>query len=60
MHLLFWPFLFLIGLLGKLIAGILGFVLLIVGVILCFTIIGAIIGIPLAIVGLLLLIKAIF
>lgn len=60
MRLLFWPFLFLIRLLGKLVSAILGLALLIVGVILCFTIVGAIIGIPIAIIGLLLMIKAIF
>lgn len=60
MRILLWPFILLVKLLGKLISAIVGLVLLLVGVILCFTIIGAFIGIPIAIVGLLLTIKAIF
>jgi len=39
---------------------ILGFVLMIVGVIVSLTVIGAIVGVPLAIVGLLLFLKGIF
>ena len=44
----------------RLVAMILGFVLIIVGVLVSLTIVGAIVGIPLAIVGLLLFLKGIF
>jgi hypothetical protein len=58
---LVWNFLALmVGLTGRLLAIILGIVLLIVGVIVSFTFIGAIIGIPLAIVGFLLVIRGLF
>lgn len=45
---------------GRLVGAILGFVLIICGIIISLTIIGAIIGIPLIIFGLLLMLKAIF
>gem|GEM_PF-138702 len=45
---------------GRLVAMILGIVLMIVGVLVSLTIVGAIIGIPLAIVGLLLFLRGIF
>ncbi len=45
---------------GRLVAMILGIVLMIVGVVVSLTLIGAIVGVPLAIVGLLLFIKGIF
>lgn len=45
---------------GRLLAMIIGILLMIVGGIVSLTIIGAIIGIPLAIVGLLLFLKGIF
>jgi len=45
---------------GRLAAMILGFMLMIVGVLVSLTIVGAIVGVPLAIVGLLLFLKGIF
>ena len=45
---------------GRLVAMILGIVLMLVGGIVRLTVIGAIIGIPLAIIGLLLFLKGIF
>jgi hypothetical protein len=45
---------------GRLLAMILGIVLILVGVLVSLTIIGAIVGIPLAIVGFLLFIRGIF
>jgi len=45
---------------GRLVAAILGLVLMIVGVILCLTVIGAILGIPLLIFGFLLMIRGFF
>jgi hypothetical protein len=45
---------------GRLVALILGIVLMIVGVLISLTLVGAIVGVPLAIVGLLLFIKGIF
>lgn len=62
-----WPFAaiwkllaVIVELTGRLVAMILGFVLIIVGVIISLTLVGAIVGIPLAIIGLLLLLKGIF
>lgn len=51
---------FIIGLTGRLLAVIIGFVLLIVGLLLTLTIIGAIVGIPMLIVGLALVLRGIF
>ncbi len=48
------------GLTGRFVAMVLGLVLIVVGVIVSLTVIGAIIGIPLAIIGLLLFLKGIF
>jgi hypothetical protein len=45
---------------GRLLAMIIGIVLMLVGVLVSLTIIGAIVGIPLAIVGFLLFIRGIF
>jgi hypothetical protein len=45
---------------GRLVAMILGIVLMIVGVLVSLTLVGAIVGIPLAIVGLLLFLRGIF
>jgi hypothetical protein len=50
----------LIGLTGRLLALVLGLVLLIIGGIFSLTGVGAVLGIPLMLVGLLLLIRAIF
>ena len=62
-----WPFAALWNLLtwvlsltGRLIAALLGLVLMIVGAVLIVTIIGAPLGIPLAIFGLLLMIRSIY
>lgn len=62
-----WPFAalwnlvcWILGVTGRLIAAILGLVLLIVGIILTLTVIGAIVGIPFAILGIMLMIRAIF
>lgn len=62
-----WPFAaiwkllaVIVELTGRLVAMILGIVLMIVGAIISLTIVGAIVGIPLAIIGLLLFLKGIF
>jgi hypothetical protein len=56
-----WKFLaVIVEMTGRLVALILGIVLMIVGVIVSLTVVGAIIGIPLAIVGFLLFINGIF
>jgi hypothetical protein len=62
-----WPFVavwrllaIIVEMTGRLVAMVLGIVLIIVGVIVSLTIIGAIVGIPLAIIGLLLLLRGIF
>ena len=62
-----WPFAaiwkllaVIVELTGRFVAMVLGIVLIIVGVIVSLTIIGAIVGIPLAIIGLLLLFRGMF
>ncbi|MBL8101693.1 MAG: hypothetical protein JNM02_04115 [Anaerolineales bacterium] len=45
---------------GRFVAMVLGLVLILVGVLVSLTIIGAIVGVPLAIIGLLLLLRGIF
>jgi hypothetical protein len=62
-----WPFValwnlltWILGLTGRLIAAVLGLVLMILGVILTVTVVGAPLGIPLAIFGLLLMIRSIY
>lgn len=62
-----WPFAaiwkllaVIVELTGRLVAMILGIVLMMVGGLISLTVIGAIVGIPLAIVGLLLFLKGIF
>jgi len=45
---------------GRLIAVMIGLVLLIVGVILTFTIIGAVIGIPLCVLAVMLIVRGLF
>jgi len=45
---------------GRLLAMILGIVLMVVGILISLTFVGAIVGIPLAIIGLLLFLKGIF
>jgi hypothetical protein len=62
-----WPFAALWKLLavivemtGRFVAMVLGLVLILAGVLVSLTIVGAIVGIPLAIIGLLLLLRGIF
>jgi hypothetical protein len=62
-----WPFVALwclvagtVELTGRLVAVILGLVLMIAGVIISLTVIGAIVGVPLAILGLLLTLRGLF
>lgn len=62
-----WPFAaiwkllaVIVELTGRLLAMILGIILMIVGILISLTILGAIVGIPLAIVGFLLFLKGIF
>jgi uncharacterized membrane protein len=64
---IFWPFIAiwnLVGLIlkmtGRLISSILGLILMIIGGILCFTIIGAIVGIPLAAFGFAMVLRGFF
>ncbi|MFH2101970.1 MAG: hypothetical protein ABIJ39_01255 [Chloroflexota bacterium] len=62
-----WPFkalwnlvIGIVALTGRLVAIILGLVFLIVGVVLCATVIGAILGVPFIIFGLMLVIRGLF
>jgi hypothetical protein len=62
-----WPFAalwniltWLINLVGRALAAILGFILMLLGVLLIVTILGAPIGIPLVVIGVLLVIRSIF
>jgi hypothetical protein len=62
-----WPFVAIWKLLagiveftGRFVAMVLGIVLIIVGVIVSLTIVGAIVGVPLAIIGLLIFLRGIF
>jgi hypothetical protein len=62
-----WPFVALwklvagiVALTGRLVAVILGFVLLIAGILVSLTVVGAIVGIPLAIIGFLLVLRGLF
>jgi len=45
---------------GRLIAVLLGIVLLIVGVVLTLTVIGAVVGVPLMVTGVMLIVRALF
>jgi hypothetical protein len=58
--LLLWPFAALIKLLGRIVAGILGLVLMVAGVALTMTVLGAPVGVPMFIFGLLLTIRSLF
>ncbi len=65
--LLLWPFYaiwrlltLILGLVGRLFAGVLGFVLMVAGIALAVTVVGAPLGIPVAIFGFLLLVRALF
>lgn len=62
-----WPFVALwnliagiVALTGRLVAVILGFALLLAGILVSLTVVGAIVGIPLAIVGFLLVLRGLF
>jgi hypothetical protein len=62
-----WPFwalwrlvTWIVVLVGRLIAVVLGGVLMLAGFLLCLTVVGAIIGIPLAILGFLLALRGLF
>jgi hypothetical protein len=62
-----WPFAalwdllaLLLNITGRILAGLMGVVLMILGIAITLTIVGAPIGIPFAIVGLLLIIRSIF
>ena len=64
---LLWPFYalwrlltFVLGLTGRIVAGVLGLVLIAVGVLVSATVVGAPIGVALAVLGLLLLLRALF
>lgn len=64
---LLWPFYaiwrlvaFIVGLTGRLLAIILGFVFILVGVVLSATVIGLIFGIPLILLGALMVIRGLF
>ncbi len=66
-HWIFWPFVALwkllaglIGLTGRLVAVVLGAVLMLVGGIVSLTVVGAVIGIPLAVLGLLIVLRGLF
>lgn len=64
---LLWPFwaiwrlvAFIVGLTGRLLAIVLGFVLILAGVVLSVTVVGLIVGIPLILLGALLVIRGLF
>ena len=66
-HWILWPFIALwkllaglIGLTGRLVAVILGAVLMLAGGIVSLTVVGAVIGIPLAVLGLLIVLRGLF
>jgi len=65
--LLLWPFValwnvltFILSLTGRLVAAIVGLVVMIVGILLTVTVFAAPVGIPLIIIGLLLMVRGIF
>ena len=65
--LLLWPFYavwrlltLILGLVGRLFAGVLGFALMVAGIAVAVTVVGAPLGIPIAIFGFLLLVRALF
>jgi hypothetical protein len=64
---LLWPFVaiwnlitWILQLTGRLVAGVLGLVFMIVGAILTVTVVGAVVGIPLIIFGFALMVRSIF
>lgn len=65
--LLLWPFwaiwrlvIGIIALTGRLVAAVLGLVLMVAGVLISLTVVGAIVGVPLAIFGFLLMLRSLF
>lgn len=57
----FWRLLTgLIGLAGRLVVLAIGFVFMVVGMVLTFTVVGAIVGIPLVLLGIVLIVRSIF
>ncbi len=50
----------LLSLTGRVLAGIIGLVLLVLGIIFCLTVIGSVVGIPLLVLGILLLVRCFF
>lgn len=67
MKILFFPFIavwklfeFIVKATGRLVAAILGLVLMIVGVVLCCTIVGAVLGVPIIIFGFTLMLRGFF
>jgi hypothetical protein len=60
----FWAVWRLVGLIleatGRLVAVVMGLALMIVGIVICLTVIGAVVGIPLALIGVLLVVRGIF
>ncbi|MFN2216170.1 MAG: DUF5362 family protein [Anaerolineales bacterium] len=66
-HWILWPFIALwkllagiISLTGRLVAAIIGVVLMIVGIVISLTVVGAIVGVPLIIFGFLLILRGLF
>lgn len=66
-HWILWPFQALWRLLtwileitGRLILGVIGFILVAVGIVLSLSVIGAIVGIPMVILGFLMMLRAVF
>lgn len=58
---LIWNFIeFIIKITGRLLAVILGFVLMIAGITLCVTVVGALIGVPLIVLGTVMIIRGFF
>ncbi|MCL4368505.1 MAG: hypothetical protein M1337_05000 [Actinobacteria bacterium] len=62
-----WPFVgvwrlvaTIVGLTGRLVAVLLGFILLVIGFVVTLTIVGAIIGLPLMLFGILLMLRGLF
>lgn len=51
---------FILGLTGRLLAVVIGFVLLVLGILLTLTLVGAILGIPMLIVGFALVLRGLF
>jgi hypothetical protein len=51
---------FILGMTGRLLAVVLGFVFLVLGILATLTVVGAIIGIPLVIVGFALVVRGLF